>query len=62
MKRRVGGERGEARGLTLGAAAYGVLLEPVHLDEELVESHLHRLLLLGVAVGACSAGKGSKVA
>ncbi len=38
-----GGEHDDAR----------VLLEAVHLDQQLIERHLHRLLLLGVAVGAC---------
>ena len=39
-----GGEHDDAR----------VLLEAVHLDQQLIERHLHRLLLLGVPMGADS--------
>ena len=42
-------------------AAYGVLLESVHFHEELVKGHLHRLLLLWVAVGACGYAQKSGV-
>ena len=42
-------------------AAYGVLLESVHFHEELVKGHLHRLLLLWVAVRACGYAQKSGV-